>query len=87
MLHCDAYVIEDARYTNNDDDSLYSSRFTMGAVVRGVIENKIHFYLDFRNTLVKGDDKLEKNYNPSLGLPVTVSGKNLYNSLSTFSMN
>jgi hypothetical protein len=77
ILHYDGYVMEDAKYFPNNKESDYSSRLTMGSIIRGVIEDKIHFYVDFRNTLIKGED-LEKNYNPSYGLPISVAGSKIY---------
>ncbi len=76
-IHYDGYIIEDAKYYTNQSDSNKSSRLTMGSIIRGVIENKIHFYLDFSNTLIKGED-LIKNYDPTYGLPITTSGNKIY---------
>ena len=82
-LHYDGYIIEDAKYLPQNENSNYSSRLTLGSIIRGVIEDKIHFYLDFRNTLIKGEKDLEKNYNPSIGLPITVAGRNIYSDQAT----
>ena len=76
VIHYDGYIIEDAKYFSQGDSD-YSSRWIGGSIIRGVIEDKLHFYIDFRNTLIKGED-LQKNYDPSYGLPITTAGKNIY---------
>ncbi|MCK4966860.1 hypothetical protein KAS50_07505, partial [bacterium] len=77
MFHWDAYLSEDYRHLPDGDNSDYSSRTTLGSIIRGSLEDKIYFYLDFRNTLIKGEEP-QKNYIPSQGLPVGTAGKNTY---------
>lgn len=54
------------------------SRTTLGGTVRGNLQESLGFYLFFKNTLIRGEDIQQEQFNPSLGEPVTISGENAF---------
>jgi len=54
------------------------SETTGGAILRGNLEQTVGFYLDARNTLTRGDQKVEEHFDPSQGAPVVIAGSNVY---------
>ena len=63
---------------SNYDTTGRTSLTTLGGIVRGQLKNKIAFFLHFKNTLIRGQDIDEENFNPGLGMPITISGENVY---------
>jgi hypothetical protein len=55
------------------------SETTLGAILRGSLNNTVGFYLDARNALTRGKDEIqEENFDPSKGSPVVISGSNVF---------
>ena len=77
-IYLDAYVREDAHSEKRDIRGTWRSGYhtSGGGIIRGVIENKVGFYIDFRNTLIKGEDILTESFSTSQGLPIAISGGN-----------
>ncbi len=55
-----------------------TSRTTGGGWLRGTLGNSLAFSVQFQNSLVRGQGIEQENFNPSLGLPTVISGKNVY---------
>ncbi len=73
----DALLGERAEYRNGDAE-LLSSNTTFGGRIR--VDFSDHFSVQAAawNTLRKGDDLSEEQFNPSQGIPVVISGRNAY---------
>ncbi len=54
------------------------SQTTVGTIARGQFEDRLGFYLLVKNTLIKGKDIDQENFDPARGVPITISGKNAY---------
>jgi len=54
------------------------SQTTWGGIARGQFEDHVGFYLLIKNTLIKGKDIYQENFDPARGAPITISGKNAY---------
>lgn len=78
FLYADGYFREEAHGELINSRRAWENAYytSGGGIIRGVLENKIGFYLDFRNTLIKGDDRLTENFSTSRGLPISISGDN-----------
>lgn len=75
----DIYAGLDWRYQSVEDSNSHSTSYTTaGAIIRGKRGTYLSFYLDFRNTLISGEEFDGYIYNASQGLPITRSGKNAY---------
>jgi hypothetical protein len=79
-IHLDAHFAERAVLEgfSGMPDTLNSSRTTIGARLRGKLSKNLAFYADFYNTLIKGEDLPERNYDASAGLPISGSGGNRF---------
>lgn len=60
------------------DSTGRSSFTTLGGMVRGSLNGSLAFQIHFKNTLIRGQKITSENFNPALGLPLTISGKNVY---------
>jgi len=60
------------------DSTGRSSLTTLGGIIRGNLKGSLGFYIHFKNTLIRGQGITSENFNPALGLPITISGKNVY---------
>ena len=60
------------------DSTSRSSFTTLGGIIRGNLKGSLGFYIHFKNTLIRGKEITSENFNPALGLPITISGKNVY---------
>jgi len=54
------------------------SNTSIGGIVRGRLKKHFGFYVSAKNTLIKGTDIIQENFDPSHGAPVTISGDNAY---------
>lgn len=64
---------------NASSDTVKRRSFTsLGGIVRGAFKENFGFYINFKNTLLRGAKIEAENFNPELGMPVTISGKNVY---------
>ena len=77
-LYVDAYFREEMHAEKHDTRQTWENAYytSGGGIIRGIIEDKVGFYVDFRNTLIKGKDILTENFSTSEGLPVAISGGN-----------
>jgi len=84
QLYIDVYFIEDWRILSEknlkDKNSLHT---TLGGIIRGYLSERLYFYVDFRNTLLEGDDIQQENFDPSQGLPVSISGSYAFTNQAT----
>ncbi len=55
-----------------------TSRTTLGGIIRGQFNENLNFLIHARNTLNRGTDITEENFDPRYGTPITISGKNVY---------
>jgi len=55
-----------------------TSHTTMGGIIRGQMGQHFQFYVHAQNTLQRGSDITEENFNPRYGAPIVISGKNVY---------
>lgn len=60
------------------DSTRRTAHTTGGGVLRGTLANSLAFYLQFENTLVRGEGIHQENFNPSQGMPTVISGENVY---------
>ena len=60
------------------DKTELTSKTVLGGILRGSLNKQVYFYLDTRNTLIRGSDIVEENFNPLKGEPVVTSGSNVY---------
>jgi len=51
---------------------------TLGGILRGKLKESLGFHVFVRNTIHRGTDITQENYDPSQGLPISLSGKNVY---------
>ncbi len=82
--HIDGYFEQALDYKTGDSyaEDVKKSRTTAGFTLRGKIKKNFGFYLFAKNTLIKGESLTER-FDPSLGMPVTVSGQNAYSDDAT----
>ncbi|MDZ7261540.1 MAG: capsule assembly Wzi family protein, partial [candidate division KSB1 bacterium] len=59
------------------------SETTLGGLMRGYFKPNLAFNIDVRNTLMRGTDIREERVSPSEGLPIIISGKNVYSDQAT----
>jgi len=80
LLHADAYFSQtlDFRQGSKAIRSTNHSRTTLGGILRGNIKGSLVFYLDARNSLLKGNVPKYERFNPSQGLPLVISGNNVF---------
>ncbi|MBD3289673.1 hypothetical protein GF337_12780 [candidate division KSB1 bacterium] len=55
-----------------------TSRTTLGVILRGQFGGNLNFLVHAQNTLNRGTDITEENFDPRYGTPVTISGENVY---------
>ena len=55
-----------------------TSHTTLGAIVRGTIKQSLGFHIFVRNTIHRGLEITERNFDPSRGTPINYAGKNVY---------
>jgi len=55
-----------------------TSHTTLGAIVRGTIKQSLGFHVFVRNTIHRGVEITERNFDPSRGTPINYVGKNVY---------
>ncbi len=55
-----------------------TSHTTLGGIVRGNLKNSLGFQLCVRNTIHRGLELVERNFDPSKGTPINYAGKNVY---------
>ena len=60
------------------EESETVSQTTLGGIIRGQLKDNVGFFLFAKNTLIKGQDITDEHFDPSLGAPVSISGKNAY---------
>ena len=66
-------------YRSDQSDSTQRiSHTTGGGILRGILGNSLAIYVQFDNTLVRGEDIQRENFNPSQGMPTVISGENVY---------
>ena len=77
---CKAFVdlALDQNLLHSSDHASPISNTTLGGFLRGQLSERFGFSLYVRNTLRKGENLLEEQFDPSLGVPVVISGKNAY---------
>ena len=75
-LHFDQTI--DTKWGGQYERSERISQTTMGGMVRGRFQESFGFYLFAKNTLTRGKDITQENFDPSHGAPITISGKNVY---------
>jgi hypothetical protein len=63
---------------HRSDDLPLLSHTTLGGFLRGQLSERFGFSLYARNTLRKGENLHKEQFDPSLGAPVVISGKNAY---------
>lgn len=63
---------------SDDIDSQTRSLTTLGGSIRGQFGNRFTFYVSAKNTMIKGEEFTEEQFNPSQGMPVVLSGKQAY---------
>lgn len=57
---------------------------TPGGIIRGTLGRGLWFYVDVRNSAIRGGEVPEKErWDPSLGLPILTSGKTVYTDQAT----
>ena len=71
-LVLDQNLLHDSDYTSP------VSNTTLGGFLRGQLSERFGFSLFVRNTLRKGENLETEQFDPSLGVPVVISGKNAY---------
>ncbi|MBN2354773.1 hypothetical protein JXO59_01600 [candidate division KSB1 bacterium] len=57
------------------------SETTLGGIIRGNLGGTLHFYLDARNAITRGESEVRaqgENFDVSKGSPVVISGPNVY---------
>lgn len=81
-LFFDGYFMEDAHAEKKNYQKTLKNYYhtTGGGIIRGVVVGKVGFYLDFSNTLIKGENISQENFMASRGFPITISGRNSYSS-------
>jgi len=62
------------QYENTEKISLS----TWGGTIRGQFKDDFGFYLMAKNTLIKGKDIFQENFDLAQGTPITISGENAY---------
>ncbi|MDZ7332159.1 MAG: capsule assembly Wzi family protein [candidate division KSB1 bacterium] len=55
-----------------------TSHTTLGGVLRGQLKNSLGFHVFVRNTIHRGLESVERNFDPSRGTPINYAGKNAY---------
>ena len=60
------------------DSTRRTSHTTGAAILRAKLGNGLAVYAQFENTLVRGEDIQQENFNPALGMPTVISGENVY---------
>ncbi len=55
-----------------------TSHTTLGGIVRGQLKNSLGFHVFVRNTIHRGLESVERNFDPSRGRPINYAGKNVY---------
>jgi len=55
-----------------------TSHTTLGGILRGNIKESLGFHIFVRNTIHRGIEISERNFNPSNGTPISYAGKNVY---------
>ncbi len=80
QLYLDLYAGETVisnKGSRYDPDELLSETM-MGGIVRGHLGHTIGYYMDARNTLLRGKEEKGENFDVSQGSPVVTSGANIY---------
>ena len=70
--------IFDVKRGNQYKTTERTSQSTMGGIIRGCLGRHFNFYVHAQNTLTRGTDITEENFNPRYGAPITISGENVY---------
>lgn len=68
----------DINRSSAHDSTARTSMTTLGGIIRGNLNGSLGFYLHFKNTLIKGTEIEGENFNPEFGMPITISGDNVY---------
>ncbi len=55
-----------------------TSHTTLGGILRGNLKNSLGFQTFVRNTIHRGMEIVEPNFDPSKGIPIKSAGKNVY---------
>ncbi|MBN1997102.1 hypothetical protein JW935_06085 [candidate division KSB1 bacterium] len=80
VLYLDLYAGETVISNKGDqyDPDELLSETTMGGILRGHLGHTIGYYMDARNTLMRGQNVKKENFDVSQGSPVVTSGANIY---------
>ncbi len=68
----------DGKWGGQVDPAEHVSQTTMGGSFRGRWKDTFGFFAYATNKLTKGDDTVQESFDPSRGMPVTISGQNAY---------
>ena len=68
----------DRRWGGQYDSPENLSHTTVGGIFRGRLGESLGFYVSAWNTLRKGEDSIQEDFDLSQGTPITVSGKHAY---------
>lgn len=79
-IYSDLYLYQtvDGKWGEQYERAEKISQTTVGGSIRGQFKDQFGFFIFVKNTLTKGEDITEENFDPSLGPPVVISGKNVY---------
>jgi hypothetical protein len=55
-----------------------TSHTTLGGILRGSFKNSLGFQVFVRNTIHRGEEITQRNFDPSKGTPISYAGKNVY---------
>jgi hypothetical protein len=55
-----------------------TSHTTLGGILRGNLKNSLGFQVFVRNTIHRGVEITQRNFDPSKGTPISYAGKNVY---------
>ena len=55
-----------------------TSHTTLGGILRGNFKKSLGFHIFVRNTIHRGVEITQRNFNPSRGTPISYAGKNVY---------
>ena len=68
----------DVRRGDQYPETERTSHTTLAGIVRGNIKQSLGFHIFVRNTIHRGIEITERNFDPSKGTPISYAGKNVY---------
>ncbi len=85
QIHFDLLVMQNMVYNKGEqyDPAEKISETTVGGILRGHLGGKLGYYVDARNSLLRGTDIDEESFDVSKGSPTVTSGSNVFSDRAT----